>query len=790
MRSINALKAWILMSCLAGLAACGNEPGFDANSRAGNQAPSVSAGSDQTVDEFANVVLTGSATDADGDALVYEWEQTDGLAVTINHATSPTASFEAPDVLAASTPELLRFRLNVSDGTSTVSAVVNVTVVDAGLGTNSPPVADAGGDVNAAQSTVVELDGTGSSDPDGDLLDYSWVQVGGPDVTLTGTDTATPRFTAPDVNAGAMVALTFELTVNDGTDVASDRVVVNVAEASSLVAVTGRLSYERPTAKSRCRGYDFNDLTLHPVRRATVLLLDASGNELGRTVTDDDGNYTFDSVTANMDVRIRVRAELLQTSGRQQWRVYVRDNTTETGAKLENRPVYAVQWDLFNTGSTDSDDNDFTAKTGWGGSSYTGNRAAAPLAILDSVLNGVILVTSVDPDVDLGRLDVFWSVNNSQVDFENPDPDNGELVTAYYLSNPDFDANRNPSLFLRGDAIGRFPESQINTDEFDAYVILHEWGHFFEDQLSRSDSIGGTHWIPGTVEARVAFGEGWGNAIGAIAQGDPVGCDTGSPATSGNDLNMETYNLYTQEQGFFNEMSVATFLYDLWDTADDGVDTGSVGFQPIYETMTGFQRDTSAFTTLFSFATGLRRIVDPADIGLIDGLLEQENVDTTSLDIWAFGQATQPTQWRNGNAVRDLLPLYTDLTPGGATRNLCVNNDQVIDQHGNKPGEWRYLRLILDSPQELTLSIRANPAPPPTTDTTPGVRDRADPDVFLYQDGQLLDNGRSPAEDRELFEMGMLQAGIYTLAFQDWRYEDTEISSDYPDRVCFDFTLN
>jgi hypothetical protein len=790
MRSIDALKTGILVSCLTGLAACGGAGGDSEDTAAGNRAPSVSAGSDQTVDEFATVILTGSATDADGDALTYRWEQTDGLAVTVNDAAASSASFEAPDVLATSTPELLAFRLTVSDGTTSRSATVNVSVIDVGLGTNSPPLANAGGDLTVLQTTTVDLDGTGSADPDGQILEYSWVQTGGPDVVLTGANTAEPSFASPDVDPGATVALTFELTVNDGVDTATDTVVVNVAEMLSLVTVAGRLTYERPTANLRCRGYNFNDLSLEPVRRATVLLLDASGNELGSTRTDDDGNYAFDGITANTDVRVRVRAELLQTSGPQQWQVYVRDNTVDTGAKLEDRPIYAVQWDLFNSGSVDTNDNDFTARTGWGGSSYTGTRAAAPLAILDSFLDGIILVTSVDPNVDLGRLDAYWSVNNSQVDFDSPDPDNGELVTAYYLSNPEFDSDRSPSLFLRGDAIGRFPESEINTDEFDAYVILHEWGHFFEDELSRSDSIGGSHWIPGTVEARVAFGEGWSHAIAAIAKGEPVGCDIGSPATSGSDLNMETFDLYTLEQGFFNEMSVATFLYDLWDSANDGADNASIGFGPIYNTMTGFQRSTAAFTTLFSFATGLRQNVDSAFLAFIDGLLEQENVDTASLDIWASGQTTQPNQWRNGNAVRDLLPLYTDLTPGGATRNLCVNSGQVIDQHGNKPGEWRYLRLILDSPQELTLSIRANPAPPPTSDTTPDVRDRADPDVFLYRNGQLLDNGRSPEEDRELFEMGMLQAGIYTLAFQDWRYEDTEISSDYPDRVCFDFTLN
>ena len=95
-------------------------------------------------------------------------------------------------------------------------------------------------------------------------------------------------------------------------------------------------------------------------------------------------------------------------------------------------------------------------------------------------------------------------------------------------------------------------------------------GHFFEDELARSDSIGGRHFIPGTVEARVAFGEGWGNAIAAIASNRPRTCDTAAPGSSGSELDVEIFNSNADEQGFFNEMSVATFLYDLFDTGVDG----------------------------------------------------------------------------------------------------------------------------------------------------------------------------------------------------------------------------
>ncbi|MDN5746803.1 MAG: PKD domain-containing protein, partial [Nocardioidaceae bacterium] len=78
---------------------------------------------------------------------------------------------------------------------------------------NRAPVADAGADQRVTAGTSVQLDATGSSDPDGDELTYSWTQASGPSVSLSSTTTARPTFTAPAADA----TLTFSLTVRDGT---------------------------------------------------------------------------------------------------------------------------------------------------------------------------------------------------------------------------------------------------------------------------------------------------------------------------------------------------------------------------------------------------------------------------------------------------------------------------------------------------------------------------------------------------------------------------------------------
>jgi hypothetical protein len=98
---------------------------------------------------------------------------------------------------------------------------------------NHAPVADAGADFAADEGTSVQLAGS-ASDVDAEPLSYSWQQVGGPTVALTGADTPTPLFTAPQV--GADTPLTFRLTVADPASASSvDDVVVTVRDVAQAV---------------------------------------------------------------------------------------------------------------------------------------------------------------------------------------------------------------------------------------------------------------------------------------------------------------------------------------------------------------------------------------------------------------------------------------------------------------------------------------------------------------------------------------------------------------------------
>ena len=144
---------------------------------------------------------------------------------------------------------------------------------------NRAPEADAGGDQSVESGSTVTLDGSGSRDPDGDALDYSWRQTGGPSVELADADSASATFEAPEVEHSGV--LRFELDVDDGrggTD--SDEVQVTVRPGP--VSVCDRTPQVRDEIVRQAGAADCGSVYLLDVKR-----LELAGKGIDRVKVGD-----------------------------------------------------------------------------------------------------------------------------------------------------------------------------------------------------------------------------------------------------------------------------------------------------------------------------------------------------------------------------------------------------------------------------------------------------------------------------------------------------------------------
>lgn len=149
------------------------------------------------------------------------------LALEANESETRTFALETSDG-DAGTYDVLASSANDSDA--------RAVEIEPNGSSTTPPVADAGEAQSVVENTSVVLDGTESSDPDGDELSYSWEQTYGPTISLQDAETATPEFTAPAVDSETL--LVFELTVSDGTESSTASVNVSVTPQPPTADVT------------------------------------------------------------------------------------------------------------------------------------------------------------------------------------------------------------------------------------------------------------------------------------------------------------------------------------------------------------------------------------------------------------------------------------------------------------------------------------------------------------------------------------------------------------------------
>ena len=198
----------------------------------------------QEAKEGDEIVLDGKdSSDPNGDPLTYFWKQTSGFldGFDIINPTDSVAHFKVPEDLTKDTT--FEFELDVRDnfgGISTESVSIDAT-------SNTAPIADAGGNLQAIRGEQVTLDGSASHDPDptGKIMSYLWKSGEDNDgvagLSLQNANQPVAVFSVPLVQDDTTFEFTLTVTDDEGAT-AEDTVQVKVKGNSKPVADAGSSS--------------------------------------------------------------------------------------------------------------------------------------------------------------------------------------------------------------------------------------------------------------------------------------------------------------------------------------------------------------------------------------------------------------------------------------------------------------------------------------------------------------------------------------------------------------------
>ena len=419
--------------------------------------------------------------------------------------------------------------------------------------------------------------------------------------------------------------------------------------------VTGVVTYDFVPAvynvTTQVGGLNFTGAVQKPVRNGIVQVL--SGNTvLASGNTDGTGHYSLTFTPPASGTLQMVALASCTTPA-----IIVQDNTS-SGAALGLGAIVG-------SGST----LDLHATHGWTGSSYSAaDRQAAPFAILDSMYTASQAFIAARPSVVFPTLRVNWSPNNAP---QAGTTALGQIGTSHF-------SPADNQIYILG-------KEGADTDEFDSHVIVHEWAHFFEKNLSRSDSPGGPHSGGDILDPRLAFGEGYGNALAAMLLPESVYVDTvwsgGTMRAFGFDAETAPTPTDDVHPSAFSETTVMRLLYDIFDAgASEPFDQVQAGLGVIYDVLTGPEKTTDALTTMASFITGLK-----AQAGIsasaVDTLLAHYQIGPITSE-WGDGDPGLTDMYTQVNSVPYGVTIQFD---GGYDSNKWQQNQYFIGTGNGGP---------------------------------------------------------------------------------------------------------
>jgi uncharacterized protein YjdB len=182
-----------------------------------------------------------------------------------------------------------------ADGTiQKVTPSSGLSFDDNGTG-NRAPVAKIKSVAGVLAGGTVTLDGSASSDPNGDTLSYRWTQTQGSQINLANTTARTPSFVAPAVTQPTSFA--FQLTVSDGSLSDSASVAFQVSPVSDTTApsIVSRVPQfdQSGVSTTTAISVTFNEALREDRIDNQSLQVTENGNPVAGVVTYNSTNHTI-----------------------------------------------------------------------------------------------------------------------------------------------------------------------------------------------------------------------------------------------------------------------------------------------------------------------------------------------------------------------------------------------------------------------------------------------------------------------------------------------------------------
>ncbi len=322
-----------------------------------------------------------------------------------------------------------------------------------------------------------------------------------------------------------------------------------------------------------------------PARYVLVeMVLEVDGRVLGRTYTDQNGNYCVQAGGVPPEFpAVYPRVATRTDPGR--FDIAVVDSITNPQPNVYSRPGVS----LNGTGSGIYSRNIAIPVV-----ADLGSGVLFPLSgafnILDVATQGAEIAIEIAGRPPSANLLIGWTPGTVF--------GSGTLGT-YFVGD---DATQTlAGIELSGGSGGSDLDSGDH-DEFDDDVILHEYGHFMAYSFSKPAEAGGTHYLnDNTQDIRLAWSEGWATFLSAAVRESAVmvntrGGDPGHPEhdfsyafdieTPHSDLlshpnigtPLEDHGVYTT-----SEVSVASVLWDLYDSRNESGDRYALGLQGVWD---------------------------------------------------------------------------------------------------------------------------------------------------------------------------------------------------------------